>query len=80
MSSRRAFGAPDNLRLFEVFDSKGVVFGTATQSDCKSHFVYMQPQALRGRRVTAPFYVSGHPRHLAENPFKDVCMRAVLMR
>ena len=79
MSSRRAFGTPDALRVFDVFDSKGTVFGTASQSSCKSHYIYMQPHELQGRRVTAPFYVSSHPRPPAK-PFKEVCMRALLTR
>ena len=79
MSSRRASSGFEAQKIYEVFDSKGVVFGTAANSP--SGFVYVQPQGLQGRNVVAPFYVSAHPRSTpATSHFKDLCMRAVLMR
>ena len=76
MSSRRVNGIHSNL--YEVFDSRGIVFGTAVKSE-NGEFVYAQPLPLQGRPVQLPFYVSSHPR-ASSSHFKDVCMRALLTR
>ena len=63
MSSRRS-SADNQNSIYEVFDSRGIVFGSAVKSS--REFVYAQPVACRAD-LSVPFYVSGilAPRLLA---------------
>tara|TARA_B110001452_G_scaffold30264_1_gene23727 strand:- start:3167 stop:3433 length:267 start_codon:yes stop_codon:yes gene_type:complete len=61
---------------YDVFDSRGVVFGSATRGVAEDAFLFVNPTELRGRRVVHPFYTSSHPN----NSKLSVSMQSIVLR